>query len=381
MAYLTLISFLCFSQLALAQVQVTPTRKITEALEFSDDLSLENLELALDRQLVNFSRRPMTGKIRYGGKVYPRTILKDSAEEMRRIVRETRACLLGALDSAPCWSSFNASVNARFDIYAPIPGSSEPGYGSADPTRYTAYYSPDFYGSRTPSERFNMPIYMLPPTDALRRLSREAIDFDNRLAGLGLELFWVEGSRFDLYGLHIEGGGRVHLTHPDGSEEFRYLSYAGRNDQGGEFISRYMLSRGYINDTSMDEQERFLAENPQLHREIFSTYRAYIYFKETDDEPYGVESIPLTEGRSMAVDTTVYKHIGVISFVQSKKAVQQPNGTSQQVPFSRFFVTQDTGGAIRGNARADLYMGFGHAAAHIAHNMKNQGKQYFLIKK
>ena len=366
---------------AAAQLQTTPTRAVTTPVEFSDDMDLANLELALDRQLENFNARPMTGRIRYGSKVYPRLILKDSASEMRRIVRETRACLSGSIDALQCWSVFNATINSRFDIYTPIPGNNEPGHGQSDTTKFTAYYSLDFVGSRTPSARFNMPIYTLPPTDAQRRLSREAIDFDGQLENKGLELFWVEGSRFDLYSLHIEGGGRVHLQHEDGSEEFRYISFAGKNDLGGEFISRYMQRRGYITDTAMSEQERFLAQNPNLHREIFSTYRAYIFFKETDEEPHGVENIPLTEGRSVAVDTGVYKHIGVITFVQAKKAVQQQDGSSLQTPFSRFFVTQDTGGAIKGNARCDLYMGFGREAAHAAQNMMTQGKQYFLIKK
>lgn len=364
-----------------AQTQVTPTRAVSTPVQFSDDMDLANLELALDRQLENFEAAPLTGKIRYGSKVYPRMVLKDSAMEMVRIVRETRACLTAALEPMNCWSLFNATLNAKFDIYAPVPARGEPGHGQSDTTHFTAYYSLDFVASRTKSERFNMPIYGMPQDESLRKLSRESIDYDNRLMGLGLELFWVEGSRFDLYNLHIEGGGRVHLQHEDGSEEFRYLSYAGRNGMTGEFISRYMLKKGYINDTAMEIQERFLLDNPQLHREIFSTYKPYIYFKETDEEPHGVENIPLTEGRSVAIDTNVYKHVGVITFVQAKKAVAQQSGGTLQMPFSRFFVTQDTGGAIKGNARCDLYMGFGKEAAHVAQNMKAQGKQYFLIKK
>lgn len=380
MSFLTIILAFTVSLSAFAQTQTTPTKAATTPVEFTDDMDLENLELALDRQLESFQKAPLTGKIRYGSKIYPRSILKDSAEDMRRIVRETRSCLMAAIDQGQCWKVFNTTVNSHFDIYVPIPARNEPGYGDSDTTLYTAYYSPDFYGSRVKTEKFNLPIYTLPPNRSDRTLTREAIDFDQRLAGKGLELFWVEASMFELYSLHIEGGGRVHLQHDDGSEEFRYLSFAGKNDQSGQFISRYMLKKGYIKSTSMDEQEEFLAANPQLHREIFSTYKPYIYFKETDEEPYGVQSIPLTEGRSLAIDTTVYKHIGVITFVQTNKAVQTQDG-SQQVPFSRFFLTQDTGGAIRGNARCDLYMGFGHAAAHAAHNMKGQGKQYFLIKK
>lgn len=368
---------------AFAEMQTTPTRQVWQSLHFSDDMDLENLELALDRQLENFNRATLTGRIRYGTKVYPRLILKESAEEMRRLARETRSCLRVSTDKQNCWNGFTASINERFDIFVPVPARGEPGHGSSDTTLFTAYFSPDLVGSRTQSERFKHPIYALPQDTVSRNLSREEIDFDGKLAGRGLELFWVEDSLFDLYILHVEGGGRVHLTHEDGSEEFRFLSYAGKNNKGGRFLSHYMKAKGYITpgNDSMEHQRQFLEQNPNLHREIFSTYEAYIFFKETDTEPLGVNNIPLTEGRSLAIDTRIYTHVGVITFVQAEKAVLNNEGISQKEPFSRFFVTQDTGGAIRGNARADLYMGFGRQAAHAASTMKTQGKQYFLIKK
>lgn len=345
-------------------------------------MELENLEQALDRQLDNFDRNPLVGKVRYGTKIYPKLVLKDSILEMNRIVRETRACLAGTLDKQSCWNSFNSQVNSRFDIFVPVPGRDEPGYGSTLTTKFTAYYSPEMSGSRTPSERFRNPIYMLPPSEDLRKLSREDIDFDKRLENKGLELFWLEDSLFDIYVLHVEGGGRVKLFREDGMEEKVFISYAGANGQSGQFISRYMVSQGYVRQgASMNEQAKFIDENPQLQREIFSTYRPYVYFRETSEEPHGVQNISLTEGRSLAIDTRIYKDIGVITFVSADKAVLRDDGTSEQVPFSRFFVSQDTGGAIRGNARCDLYMGFGKQAAHAAQNMTTQGRQYFLIKK
>ncbi len=369
-----------------ADLQTTPTRQVWQSLQFSDDMDLANLELALDRQLENFARTPMTGRIRYGTKVYPRLALKESAEEMRRLARETRACLLTSTETtnkSSCWNAFSASLNDKFDIFVPVPGRDEPGHGNVNSTFFTAYFSPDLVGSRTQTERFKHPIYALPQDAVLRNLSREEIDFDGKLAGKGLELLWVEDSLFDLYILHVEGGGRVHITHEDGSEELRFLSFAGKNNRGGRFVSHYMRSRGYITpgNDSMEHQRQFLEENPQLHREIFSTYEAYIFFKETDTEPLGVGNIPLTEGRSLAIDTRIYSHVGVVTFVQAEKPVLTAEGLTRQLPFSRFFVTQDTGGAIRGNARSDLYMGFGRQAAHAASNMKTQGKQFFLIRK
>jgi membrane-bound lytic murein transglycosylase A len=382
MNFMTLLLALGFPLLAGANLLTTPTREVWQSLRYEDDMDLNNLELALDRQLESFARAPLTGRIRFGGQVFPRTILKDSAEELRRIVRETRACLVTVVEKQSCWNMFSNVMNARFHVFAPIPGRNEPGYGSAETTLFTAYFSPDLIGSRTQSERFKHPIYALPTEESLRTQTREAIDFDRVLSGKGLELVWVEDSLFDLYILHVEGGGRVHLVHEDGSEEFRYLSYAGANGRRGPFLSRHLVERGYFPSVpSMREQRRFLEQNPNLHREVYSSYGAYVFFKETDQEPHGVANIPLTEGRSVAVDSTIYSQPGMITFVQADKAVLDDQDQPQMVPFSRIFVSQDTGSAIRGNARCDLYMGFGRQAAHAASSMKTQGKQFFLIKK
>ncbi len=344
----------------------TPTRQVWQSLGFEDDMDLENLELALDRQLESFERSPLTGRIRFGGRVYPKNVLKDSAMELRRLARETRACLATIATKQSCWKAFSNLLNT----------------GRRETTLYTAYFSPDLVGSRTPSERFKHPIYALPTDESLRTQTREAIDFDRVLAGKGLELVWVEDSLFDLYILHVEGGGRVHLVHEDGSEEFRYLSYAGANGRRGPFLSRHLVERGYFPAVpTMLEQRRFMEQNPHLHREIYSSYSAFVFFKETDEEPHGVANIPLTEGRSLAVDSTVYPQSGIITFVQADKAILDDQDQPQTVPFSRFFVTQDTGSAIRGNARGDLYMGFGRQAAHAASSMKTQGMQFFLVKK
>src|SRR5690606_38130368 len=112
----------------------------------------------------------------------------------------------------------------------------------------------------------------------------------------------------------------------------------------------------------------------------FASSPSYIYFKVTQDEPLGVNNIPLTEGRSMATDYRIYKDYGLLQFVQTQKPVLVDEDIVQ-TDFGRFFISQDTGGAIRGNARADLYFGFGREAEIAASNLKNFGTQTILIKK
>lgn len=214
--------------------------------------------------------------------------------------------------------------------------------------------------------------------------TRVEIDYKGALAGKGYEIFWVEESFFDLYLLHVQGGGRINIFNPDGSKEIRYLSYDGKNRQSFQMIYKYMIEKGYLSsgNAGIPGQRKFLEENPDKEEEIFGSCPSYVYFKESTEEPVGINNIPLTEGRSLAIDVRIYKTSGLINFVKTKKASHvDSNGQVVKVPFSRFFIAQDTGGAIRGNARCDLYFGYGPLAELTAYNMNEQGEQYFLVKK
>jgi len=365
-----------------AQNLVTPTQRLQQTIQFEDDLDLENMELALQRQLQAFRRRAPQGTIRFGSTNYPAAKLRESVEHFLVLVGETKQCLSAAAREA-CMSQLSKRLNDEFLLFVPTPAQNEPGFGQEKTTLYTAYFSPDLVGARTPSERFKNPIYAMPPREDLRTKRREEIYFDNALAGQGLELFWVEDSLFDIYILHVEGGGRVRVQNPDGSESKAYLSYAGTNGQRFEFISKYMIAQGMLpaNRASIENQARYIEENPQHARDIFASSPSYVYFKETQTEPLGVRNIPLTENRSLAIDTRIYTEVGMITFVQTERPFRNERGAVEFRPFSRFFVSQDTGGAIRGNARCDLYMGYGDEAALAAHNIKRMGRQIFLVKK
>ncbi|MBY0516257.1 MAG: MltA domain-containing protein [Bacteriovoracaceae bacterium] len=374
--------FLASLSLAFAQTNITPTRALNQSVVFEDDLDFKNLELALNRQLEAFERSPQKGYVRFGTKTYPASRLKDSAQSFLLLVQTAIECMKTS-DRAVCLKDFSSAVNSSFNMYEPVPARTEPGYGSAQTTLYTAYYSPDLSGSRVQTERFNNPIYGLPQRAEQKSLTREQIDFDHALAGQGLEIFWVEDSLYNIYLLHVEGGGRIKVHNEDGSVENVFISYASGNGQKFQFLYKYMVASGMLKPEAagIEAQRRYIDNNPDKAREIFASCPSYIFFKETQSEPLGVQNIPVTEGRSIAIDTTIYKNIGVITFVQSKMPRPDENGNAVFTPFSRFFLTQDTGGAIKGNARCDLYMGFGHEAEFAANNTKVMGQQFFLIKK
>lgn len=363
--------------------ETTPTVRLNQSVVFSDDMNLENLDLAIERQMAVYNRAGLSGTIKFGTKTYPKSVLKDSLVLLQDIAKRTRACLKANNPESLCMDQFNAELNQKFAIYTPAPAKNEPGYGKKATTKFTSYYSPDLHGSRVPTARFKRPIYRMPDAPHAN-YTRVDIDYRGALAGKGYELFWVEESFFDLYLLHVQGGGRINLFNPDGTKEVTYLSYAGKNTRTFKMIYHYMMAQGYLKPgaAGIPDQRRFFEENPDKEAEVFASCPSYVYFKESHDEPVGLDNIPLTEGRSLAIDSRIYQTTGLINFVKTKKASHLgPDGKVVKVPFSRFFIAQDTGGAIRGNARCDLYFGYGPLAELTAYNMNEQGEQYFLVKK
>jgi membrane-bound lytic murein transglycosylase A len=362
--------------------EVTPTARLNQSITFADDMLFDKLDLAIERQMKSFQTVGLQGTIRFGTKNYPKTVLKDSLVLLKSLTEKTKACFKTNPEPV-CMNQFNADLNEKFAIYVPVPAKEEPGRGKRATTKFTSYYSPDLHGSRVPTERYKRAIYKLPPVPH-DNFTRVDIDYRGALLGKGLELFWVEESFYDLYLLHVQGGGRINITNPDGSKEVKYLSYAGKNRHKFEMVYHYMMKQGYLKPgaAGIPDQRRFLQENPEKEEEIFNNCPSYVYFKESEDEPVGLDNIPLTEGRSLAIDSRIYKTMGLINFVKTVKASHVDEaGKVVKVPFSRFFIAQDTGGAIRGNARCDLYFGYGPMAELTAYNMNEQGEQYFLIKK
>jgi membrane-bound lytic murein transglycosylase len=363
--------------LALAQ-EVTPTERVNASMNFEDDLDFKFLPLAIDRQLEHYKMKGLEGTIQFGSKTYDKLVLKKSLELLKKLSLDAIKCS-AELDASFCKSWFSKKINEKFAIYRPIPKKNERGYNEKK-SYFTSYYTPDFRGSREKTPEFKNPIFGLPQTEEERLYSRVEVDFDRKLDGKNLEIMWVKETLFDIYFMHIEGGGRVVL--PDGSTT--YLSYAGKNGKKFEFISQYLMDSGLMErgKTNYFTQRAFLEEHPEHQRAAYATAPFFIYFSETNVEPYGLDEISLTESRSLAWDNTIYKTLGVINFIKTVKTDHvDEEGAPVKIPFSRFFLAQDTGSAIRGNARADLYWGSGEEALVVAGSLMGVGVQYFLIKK
>ena len=369
-----------------AQAETTMSKTVdmelvSDYIDFTDDLDFENMLLAIKRQEVYFNRRNLNVSMKFGKRTIKRSHLKASLAKFKDLVIKTQTCVQNSADKTQCYKKLSKELNTIYEVYRPLPLETERGYQDKK-TLFTAYYSPDFEGSKVKTDVYKHPIYAKPKDERLRKATSDQINFENVLAGKGLELFYVKESLYDIWLLHVEGGGRVKVKMEDGSYKKFYLSYDGANGRSFAMLWRYMISQGMLQSggTSIENQRRYFIENPQDQRAILASCPSFIWFKVTEDEPLGVHNMPLTSNRSLATDYRRMQEYGVINFVRYTKSAEA-SITNKPVELSRFFLNQDTGGAIRGNARSDLYFGFGVAAERAANNVYGLGQQYFLILK
>jgi membrane-bound lytic murein transglycosylase A len=359
----------------------TPTRllKPREWPILGDDLDFTGLATAIERQAERFKKMPTETEITLGQDHFRVGEVIQSHEVFLTLVQSTQKCIYrkGAIRSV-CMALFQDQVMQKYNLYAPDLTATDPRFGEPQPVLFTGYHTPLLDVDTERRDQYRYPIYGLPKSDWFKKLGRIQIDFFNFLHSERLELYYGV-NRFDLYLLHVEGGGRVVFRTKTGDLQSRYLSYAGTNQQSWRFVSRKMLDKGWITEPSISAQRKFLKEHPEKEFEVFSYCPGYVFFKETDHPPFGSDDVPLTDGRSIATDTDYYAFKGLLSFVMTERP--RMSRVSEMMPFSRFVLDQDTGGAITGKGRVDFYFGEGLYAEWAASSLNGRGDLYFLMLK
>lgn len=259
----------------------------------------------------------------------------------------------------------------------------------------TGYYEPLLRGARTRDDTFATPLYRRPPDLLVVDLAEvipelkgkrvrgrldgnKVVPYHSRAAtreapGLaGHEIVWIDDP-LDAFLLEIQGSGRVQLT----TGETIRLQYEDQNGHPYRSIGRYLVDQGVmtLDQVNMPAIRRWLAANPQRLREVLDSNPSVVFFREAPLAdpavgPKGAQGVPLTAGRSIAVDPK-FVPLGAPVFL----ATTQP---ASDVPLRRLVVAQDTGGAIRGPVRADLFFGFGSEAGEQAGMMKQDGEMWLL---
>lgn len=277
----------------------------------------------------------------------------------------------------------------------------------------TGYYEPVLRGSREPDETYRVPLYARPPELAeatitplaqgvpgglaarrafgawrngrLEPLPTRAQIEDGALAGRGLELVHVDDPA-DAFFLHIQGSGRVVL--PDGT--LLRLGYAGQNGRPYRSIGRVLIERGEIPRERMSMQaiRAWLTNAPNWDRwdramRLMRENPSFIFFRvveglRPDQGPIGALGVPLTPMRSIAVDPA-FVPLGAPVFIATPDPPEGNRRTPAPPPLRRLVVAQDTGGAIRGPARGDLFVGWGAEAGDRAGRMREPIEMFVLL--
>jgi membrane-bound lytic murein transglycosylase A len=265
----------------------------------------------------------------------------------------------------------------------------------------TGYFEPIVAGSRFPSPEFHVPVYRRPrdlvaaghkatsvafPNKGMRIGRRneknELVPYHDRgaieagaLDGQKLEICWLKDP-FDLLAIQIEGSGRVILE--DGTP--LRISYDSHNGYSYSSIERVLIERNLISRNEMSSQRvrEWMAAHPEQAAKVRATNRSYVFFRITglsnEGEPIGAQGVPLTPGRSIAVDRL--HEYGTPFFIQANLPIESVKSVS---PFGRLMIAQDTGSAIVGPARADLYWGAGDDAGRIANRIHHPGRFVMLL--
>ncbi|MCB0348961.1 MAG: MltA domain-containing protein [Bdellovibrionales bacterium] len=352
----------------------TPTVLLTlgEWPKITDDLDLNGMEMAIDRQLVKFAGTQQGPSIRLGHITYDFSVFKKSLQAFLKEIRITRSCLKTKTFASDCYEKLEVQLKQKFHLFSPVVE------GQIPETLFTAYHTPVIKTSLKETKDYNVGIHIKPIESNLRNLTRNQINFGRRLKGTPYEAMYMK-DMFDQYLLHIQGGGKVIYKDVQGREHSKYLNYDGTNEQPFRFISIYMRDQGYISDLSNESQRNYLNSHPEKIQEIYNYTPSYVYFKFSDEPPHGNDSVSLTDNRSIATDYRIYKSKGLITFVKAKRPKKINSG--QFINFSRSYIDHDTGGAIKGAARADLYFGEDDYAAFVATQLKVHGSMYFLALK
>lgn len=259
----------------------------------------------------------------------------------------------------------------------------------------TGYYEPLIKGSRSASAEYRWPIHA-PPSDMLtidlaathpdlknlrlrgRLVDNKVLPYWSReeIERLGSDvpaevLFWASDP-IDLFFLQVQGSGQIEL--PDGSRA--RIGYADQNGHPYQSIGRWLVAQGELSleQASMESIKKWSRDNPDRLHEMLNTNPSYVFFRELpagNDGPVGALAVPLTRERSIAVDPR-YTPLGAPVYL----ATTYPLSTR---PLNRLMLAQDTGGAIKGPVRADLFWGFGADAGAMAGKMRQQGQMWVLL--
>jgi len=349
-------------------------------LQLRGDQDSADLNQAIEASLSYLHTRPAKAVVNMGNRKIPVPRLINTLTTFQTLLAQD-------LDA----SEMKQAIREQFILIQP---DGNEGF-SPDPTMLvTAYFRPVFEGSLARKEPYLYPLYRIPPDlvvqpaqgtnkqrigrfDGNRVIpywTREEIETGDTAAGS--ELVWLKDP-LDVFFLHVQGSGLIRLT----NGRLRPVRYAGKNGHPYRSIGKYMVQTGRmaLADAGMKTIRTYIDDHPQERQQILFTNPSYIFFTwGSTSGAIGNLGRKLTPGRSIAVDQKTFP-AGGLAFLTTREPVTRSGKITGWQPVHRFVLAQDTGSAIRGSSRVDLFQGTGKTAGLAAGVMKEPGTLHFLL--
>ncbi|MFV2051207.1 murein transglycosylase A [Aliiroseovarius sp. YM-037] len=290
----------------------------------------------------------------------------DDHQEALSVFLETCGDMNGAEWTALCaLATTQPSARTFFEIFF-RPVMVEDG----SPAMFTGYFEPELSGSLQPTARFRYPLYRKPPEADGLWLTRREIEETGALHNRGLEICWVDNP-VDVFFLQIQGSGRVRLTNGNVIR----VGYGGANGQPYRSVGEELVRRGVYQPHQVSAQviRNWVQRNPTDGTELLRHNPSFVFFRKLRDlapdrGPLGAMNRSITTLRTIAVDP-LYTPLGAPVWIEKEG----------KDPMTRLMVAQDTGSAIKGAQRADIFFGSGDDAGRVAGRIRDPGRLVMLL--
>jgi membrane-bound lytic murein transglycosylase A len=351
---------------------------------WQDDLDFRSLKHAVTQSLRYYQGLPAQHIFNYAGITY-------SAREMEASTQ----LFLGIIDEYDGEQRL-AKIQEHFLFFE-----SRNADGAAF---FTGYYEPLLQGSLEATKEFPVPLYGIPDDLITANLelftkefsknfkekkiigrleenrlvpydSREDIAYRSSLQDRVTPLVYVKND-IELFFLQVQGSGMVQL--PDKS--FKRVNYGAQNGHPYRAIGALLKNEIAPEEMSLQALKKYLYAHPEKVQEVLTYNPSYTFFREVEEGPLGNIEVPLTPGRSIAMDRNLIPRGGLAFIATSYPPLNEDEQRRPRL-LRRFAVVQDTGGAIRGHGRADIFWGNGEEAELVAGHMKEQGRIFLLVAK
>jgi len=352
------------------------------APSFIDDSQAETLITGAVRHLHYLNKLPDDSVFNFDSDSYPVSWLRESMNVFIDILKQE-----------PAPEELSRIIAENYVIYQ-AGGRKDSPKGEM---LFTGYYEPFLQGSLTKDAPYLYPLYSPPPSLLkVKDTDSGEILFKRRGQNNQLQPFWTRkeieenghatGSELvyvkdpvDAFILHIQGSGKIQLT--DGS--IRSIHYAASNGLEYFSIGKLLVDQGKISlaKASIPTIRAYLLAHPEEQNTILHHNIKFIFFNwAPPGDPVGSIGEPLVAGRSIAIDPAVLPQQAFAFLISSKPELDSSGNILRWIPMQRFVFPQDTGSAIKGAGRADLYWGSGSYAKTAAGSMKEKGRLYFMVK-